>query len=780
MMNSKIDPVVDINNLIEEWKSFDDSVASNTILTGSLTHQSSLLTSDKLLKNVNILFEDKLLKTNETLGLHSIPPIENVISKTSVISKLGTLKTFFSEQLMEYFQMTPPKDHGNQSPIFYKHKDFDYYLKHDRLNLFSFFYIKGVNNLFQRPCESPQIAYRNNIYDYSTFLMKIVTPISYLKHNIFNKFENGEVDFIFFKENNQQEDFHHFHIVFSGSNGSEDWKHNLTFSTADTDFKYPAHEGISKLWNTYSKKSLEAIFAKLKGTYESLSKRPKIIQISITGHSLGGALALMSAIYLKLLLVDKYEELFQIKVLIKVFQNGSPAIFKENEVGKVEKLLGKENIFHLFTEKDPVCYYSQFFSRDHLGTSFSMKNLTKTTEISNWTNFAYHNTERYRGLFQDYVHNPLFNHDSLERLELLKELKFEFENLLILRENQFLKQSMYFRNEIFQHFKEVHLDEFFYKKQFYFEKINKHEDILKFDSIQIIDIFEYTTSPLSVLNRKCESIEEKLLKIGSQIHLEKESFFGELMNEISSSDELSQHFYNGYLNFILKNYKKALFHLFHSYKHPYSQLLIGECFLNGYFFEKDEKYAFQCFRNSYTSENPISQYKLGFCYYKGVGCDVDLEHATQLFQMSSNQSILNGSHYLDLMRYLQNQSTLNVQNQLFESSKQHSKSQIMLGRISKKLNDEKKMFEWYNLSANQNNLDGLRSLAYCYYSGEGCKIDKTKFFELSLKASNFGSRSKEKCFPLLFEGNWSESELPKSWRVFKRIKFIWGVILLFG
>eukprot|EP01080_Neovahlkampfia_damariscottae_P011990 gene11990-5391_t len=718
--NSIIDPYEDISLQLLKWNNFGDIKVDESFATAPNVqigpNEPKVVNQQDTFEDVKKIFDYRLKETNGILEKHQLEKIDENTTSV-VISRLTEVQTKLFIKYDKYFQIEEPKKTKHKNMTHLRNYKIHYF-KHEYLNPISYFKIKRVDQLFKNPPEILSIGSIQNIH---------------LKTNEFSIFAPGEIDCIIFKENNSNDNFDHFRIVFSGSNSSEDWNYNFDFFEEVGFISYLAHGGITELWGTYTKKTMDLFLNEIHRRYNNMDKS-RTVRISLTGHSLGAAFCLESAIYLKTEITKIFGD--EAPIEIKVFLNGSPAIFPKIESEKVEKLLKKENIFHLVTEKDPISIYSQLQSKyHHIGKPFVLKNLTQLSDGSILTNMEYHLCEKYIALFKEYVHGELFEIESLKKLNLLKKMKFEFQKLMILREYPELNQELYIPNELLSIVEEIIKKGNKFDEKAYFDKINIDE-ILNSPSIPIVDIFEYKTSTKSILTMESTSIELKIMKLGSKIQLGMDYFIDdELKNEIAFSPDIFRSFYEGYLKFILGKYSEAIECFLFAPQHPYTQLLIGECFLNGLGVKKSKNYAFECFKNSNRFENPVSKYKLGFCYLEGIGCDVNQDTAIQLITESSNEGYSNALFLLGSINYENNKQN---SESLFSQSDTNSKSQCMLGRFFKSRNEYQYMFHWYKLSADQNNIDGIHSLVQCYYNGHGCQLDRKKFFELSLKASNLG------------------------------------------
>lgn len=149
-------------------------------------------------------------------------------------------------------------------------------------------------------------------------------------------------------------------IAFSGSNSKEDWMHNLDafivegFARHDLASGLKAHQGIL----TSLEESFDEAGTKLKSWIKRYEQRIKSYQekptlrIYLTGHSLGGALALLMGVHIKKVIEPYVRNKFNIEV--KIYTFGAPPIFHRGSAAEVEALLGHDNINRFYVIGDPV------------------------------------------------------------------------------------------------------------------------------------------------------------------------------------------------------------------------------------------------------------------------------------------------------------------------------------------------------------------------------------------------------------------------------------------
>lgn len=223
--------------------------------------------------------------------------------------------------------------------------------------------------------------------------------------------------------------------AFSGSNSAEDWRHNFDGfvkegkASVNLAAGLRAHNGVM----TSLEDSLQEIGTKIKSwckKYEALRKNEKEIptlRIYLTGHSLGGALALLSAVYLKQNIVPYMKGIANIE--IKVYTYGAPPVFETNSASEVEAMLGKNNIIRVWNVGDPVPNISIVRKNEnvfknsllmlllgyrHVGLSvplYDNKNMADLLDVFRpWSN---HLADRYNNLIVTNWDN-LINYDANE------------------------------------------------------------------------------------------------------------------------------------------------------------------------------------------------------------------------------------------------------------------------------------------------------------------------------------------------------------------------------
>ena len=160
----------------------------------------------------------------------------------------------------------------------------------------------------------------------------------------------GEVDYIAYIERDLSQNHSikdKLVIVYSGSNSIEDWKTNTNISNAEF-CDLNVHEGIGSLieesTNTYFSNLTDKICH-----FYSTRQKPQKFKIVTTGHSLGGALALLAAYYYKqehIEILSNELNIAKENIYVKCYTFAAPAIIADKDSQeKIENFLGKNNIF---------------------------------------------------------------------------------------------------------------------------------------------------------------------------------------------------------------------------------------------------------------------------------------------------------------------------------------------------------------------------------------------------------------------------------------------------
>jgi hypothetical protein len=210
---------------------------------------------------------------------------------------------------------------------------------------------------------------------------QVLNAFAKLKENKTDPQQDKEISgVVLFKEGKPTEQndriVDQIYIAFSGSNSETDWKHNLDFfrqeGTAEHDIALGmrVHRGIQQSLNEtlgdYGNKTL-AWIKKYRDLREGIKTKKPLLRIVTTGHSLGGALALLMGLYVKQKVQQALENVADVEVTVITF--GQPPIFNDISAEKTEKLLGKWNILRFWTIGDPVANLSLIFKDNRRGRS---------------------------------------------------------------------------------------------------------------------------------------------------------------------------------------------------------------------------------------------------------------------------------------------------------------------------------------------------------------------------------------------------------------------------
>ncbi len=241
--------------------------------------------------------------------------------------------------------------------------------------------------------------------------------------------ERGEVDHIAYikKGTESKEGKDKLVIVFSGSNSSRDWVTNVTMGYTPGIGKLSVHRGIGELFMKSGSNYCNLLMSKIRDYYKN-KKTPKEFKIVTSGHSLGGAEALLAAYYYMTTQMQNFCEIFKpdkVKISVKTFMFGPPAIADEPSQMAIEEALGRDNIFRIWTFDDPVVALSGKFYR-HVGESFLLDNIANNKFDCLDKLWGPHLAERYL-CYLHWLQEPSESHT-----ELISILKKYIESLWIL------------------------------------------------------------------------------------------------------------------------------------------------------------------------------------------------------------------------------------------------------------------------------------------------------------------------------------------------------------
>ena len=273
----------------------------------------------------------------------------------------------------------------------------------------------------------------------------------------------GEVDYIAYIERDSSQTNpikDKLVIVYSGSNSIGDWKTNFTLDYSVFG-DLIVHGGMGKLMG----ESKETYFSNLIGKirdYYSTHRTPQKFKIVTTGHSLGGALALLAAYYFKHETMEILSNVLNIdekNISVKCYTFGAPAIIVDEQSKLTfENILGKNNIivtwnYHvcsiiyliqkiginifilrviklMIIKKDPVLFLTKILAFE-VGISFPLFNINSNnfgffdqSIVGRW---GHHDADRYLHHLECLL-NPLPDSPMRNFITLLKDYANNFRN----------------------------------------------------------------------------------------------------------------------------------------------------------------------------------------------------------------------------------------------------------------------------------------------------------------------------------------------------------------
>ncbi|OFW92640.1 MAG: hypothetical protein A2W46_06565 [Alphaproteobacteria bacterium RIFCSPHIGHO2_12_42_13] len=193
--------------------------------------------------------------------------------------------------------------------------------------------------------------------------------------------EWGEVDYVaYIEEDKTFKRKDKLVIVYSGSNSSKDWVSNITIGHTPA-LNLSVHEGIGTLFQTTTATYHNLLIDKIKHYYKN-HRTPNNLKVITTGHSLGGALALLAAYYYKTTQIQNLCDILEIdkdKISVKTLTFAAPAIADEPSKKSIEARLERNNIFRISTLYDPVVSLSGKLVAWHVGRNFPLCNIANNT-----------------------------------------------------------------------------------------------------------------------------------------------------------------------------------------------------------------------------------------------------------------------------------------------------------------------------------------------------------------------------------------------------------------
>lgn len=132
--------------------------------------------------------------------------------------------------------------------------------------------------------------------------------------------------------------------------------------------------------------------------------------------------------------------------------------------------------------------------------------------------------------------------------------------------------------------------------------------------------------------------------------------------------------------------------------------------------ERDDSNAVQWFRMSAEQGNPAARYFLGLCHRDGRGVAQDAAEAGRLFRLAADAGEHRAQHELGLVSY---------------TAGENGNAEAYAEALN-----------WFNLSAEQGNVEAVCMLGVCYYYGKGTDTDyetAVKLFRIAAEAGHKNS-----------------------------------------
>lgn len=354
-------------------------------------------------------------ETNLFLQTINRKPIEHKEIETIqlAINELGQIQKNIDSEYFFHFTQTP----SNNNHLFLELDGQAHWLTNKAIIAASFLHKTQLS--VNENITILDVGFRN-LEDLQGILIGATKKI---KHNPAAWFEEwGEVDYIAYLESDPTPtEKDKLFIVYSGSNSAKDWVTNFTIG--HTDFcDFSAHTGIGKLFTKSIPYGHSLLSDRIRNFY-NYHRKPKKLDIITTGHSLGGALASLAAYFYKTKQRDIFQKITGLDkgdIRVKTFLFGSPAIVDKQSKKIMEKGLGKNNIFRVWTFEDPVVNLTNDAPLQrglHIGMSYPLYNIEKLpfddlpfvdSLFSQY--WAHHGTNRYRGYLHALGRDTLSKH----------------------------------------------------------------------------------------------------------------------------------------------------------------------------------------------------------------------------------------------------------------------------------------------------------------------------------------------------------------------------------
>lgn len=241
------------------------------------------------------------------------------------------------------------------------------------------------------------------------------------------------------KKGNDQRD--ELIFAFSGSNSSADWKHNVNFFEQEGSAKFnllqglEGHRGFIEAYD----QSLGYMLARLKEWFQQnygAQGQAKEVTITFTGHSLGGGLAQVGAVWAAQNIVPFLKEM-GVKARVKIVSFAAPPVFTPQSATYIEtKLISPIDNLRVYVEKDPVSTLGLskgvnrneqslvmfILDRAHMGTPVALANSINGRTIGqvfdNVNRWKYHGADRYNNAIGIYKQTNAFKGMTSNVLQL--------------------------------------------------------------------------------------------------------------------------------------------------------------------------------------------------------------------------------------------------------------------------------------------------------------------------------------------------------------------------